>query len=290
MPAGDAKVQSSGDEAGDLIGQPSASAKIKGKSATERRAALPLPVWEFINPKGRCRRKILLGYLDDHKADTHASLPQPELYCNCCSPELRRYTPVPAKSSVLRRPRKCSPEAIAIEMIMEWCSAKSNELLPNAAFTVPPDIFLAEEVIIQLANACGDIRSMERLSTIVTPEWEWLDEHGEDLLKALKDISRQATEKWKASRSRKSDKRKVAQKERITAIPFEETSQQAVINSLFQDIGKMRERALIASTLPPPLQTSQIDHSASLPSQSEDSLQEPVDPQLLASVQSLHLE
>ena len=95
---------------------------------------------------------------------------------------------------------------------------------------------------------------------------------------------------WKASRSRRSDRGKAAQKERITAIPFAETSQQAVINGLFQDIGKMRERALIASTLPPSLQTSQIDHSAPLPSQSEGSLQEPVDPQLLVSVQSLHLE
>jgi superfamily II DNA helicase RecQ len=247
MLADDTKVESSGDEVGDLTSQTVAGAKTKRKSAAERRAALPLPLWEFVNAD-RCRRKIILEFLEDHKADqdTYADLPPPERCCNFCSPKLRRYTPAPDMSSILRRPRKGSIEAIAMEGIIEWCAGRSNTLLSNAAFTVPGDVFLAEKVVIQLANACCEVQSMEKLTTIITPEWEWYEEYGEDLLQALKNISTQVAEQWKAS-SCKSGERTASQKERIAATPFKETPQQATINTLFQDISKMREKALTAT-------------------------------------------
>jgi hypothetical protein len=57
-----------------------------------------------------------------------------------------------------------------MERIIEWCAARANKLLLNAAFMVPSDVFLAEEVIIQLANVCCKVQSMEKLVAIVTPE------------------------------------------------------------------------------------------------------------------------
>jgi hypothetical protein len=211
---------------------------------------LPLSVWAFIN-SNRCRRKTILEFFEDHKADqdTYAGPPPPECCCNICSPKLRRYTRVPATSSTLRRPRKGSLEALVMEKIIEWCTTTSNALLPNAAFTIPVDFLLAEEVIIQLANTGSNVQSIEELTAIVTPEWEWLDEYGEDLLQVLKDISVQAVEQWKAAQSSRIDKRIASQKERMTAIPFKETPQQAAINTLFQDFSKAREKALSASAL-----------------------------------------
>ena len=247
MSVDDTDVESFGDEVGDLTSQTIAGAKTKRKSAAERRAALPLPIWEFINAN-RCRRKIILEFLEDHKADhdTCAGLPPPKRCCNFCSPKRCLYTPVPTISSALRRPRKGSLEAIAMERIIEWCAARSNALLPNAAFTVPSDVFLAEEVIIQLANACCEVQSMEELTAIVTPEWEWHEEYGEDLLQALNNISTQAVQQWKAT-SCKSGNQTARQKKRIATTPFKETPQQATINTLFQDISKMREKALTAA-------------------------------------------
>jgi hypothetical protein len=245
----DTEVESSGDEVRDLASQTVVGAKTKRKSVTERRAALPLPIWEFINAN-RCLRKILLEFLEDHKADqdTKADLPPPERCCNFCSPECRLYTPVPAISSMLRHPRKGSLEAITMERIIEWCAARANTLLPNAAFTVPSNIFLTEEVIIQLANVCCEVQSMEKLVAIITPEWEWHEEYGKDLLQTLKNISAEVIEQQKAI-SRKLDNRTTIQKEQIAATPFKETPQQATMNALFQDISKMQEKALAAAIL-----------------------------------------
>lgn len=297
----DTKVESSGDEMDDFVSQPAASAKKKRKSAAERRAALPLSVWSFINPNC-CRRKIILEFFEDHKADqdTCIGLPPPERCCNICSPKLRRYTPIPATSSVLRRPRKGSPEALVMEKITAWCTARSNALLPNAAFTAPADLFLAEEVIIQLANAGSNVQSMEKLTAIVTPEWEWLDEYGEDLLQALQDISAQAIEQWKAAWRSRSDKRRASQKEQITTTPFKETPRQVAINALFQDISKVRKKVLSASALQPSLQPFRsyqdpVVHTMPPSSQAamcteEGGIKESTESQLLmSSIQSLHL-
>jgi hypothetical protein len=97
-----------------------------------------------------------------------------------------------------------------------------------------------------LANACCEVQSMEKLVAIITPEWGWHEEYGEDLLQALKNISVQAVEQQKAT-SCKLGNRTAIQKERIAATPFKETPQQATMNALFQDISKMREKALTAA-------------------------------------------
>lgn len=250
MSVEDAEVESSEDEIGDPTSQTVISAKAKRKTAAERRTALPLSVWEYINAN-RCRRKIILEFLEDHKADqdTCIGIPLPEYCCNFCSPKRCLYTPVPAISSALRRPRKGSLEAIAMEKIMEWCTARSNALLPNAAFIVPSDVFLAEEVIIQLANVYCEVQSMEKLTAIVTPEWEWHEEYSEDLLQALKDISAQIAEQSKTT-CYKSSNWTARQEKRIAVTPFKETPQQATINALFQDISQIREKALTTAAIP----------------------------------------
>ena len=87
------KVESSRDEVSNLASQTVVGAKTKRKSTTKRQAALPLPIWEFINTN-RYLRKILLKFLEDYKADqdTKASLPPPKHCCNFCLPKCCLYT------------------------------------------------------------------------------------------------------------------------------------------------------------------------------------------------------